>query len=305
MKADFPLEAERAAAMHCEALLAHRLTDEDRLAKLGTVVGELARAMGERIARTTGLECSASAEAATLTASNAFQQAVNRPGTALQLIGLGDTGEKLTLAVFPQGLGTAVERLFGGRNAESKDNESTGGEVVVLRHSAVLLRQRIEQAFHEALAELLADTSLAPKAPRRQSASNLVLAVRQKVATCVVTIDNLGGEPVKLQIALREEAVGPILSAWRAKTRGSQGAGDCTADPWGTIALPVHAVLADTSIPLSRIGNLRAGDVLALPLRRQVPLMCQGRALAWGSVGEVDDCVALRITSLDKKGNLS
>jgi flagellar motor switch protein FliM len=56
--------------------------------------------------------------------------------------------------------------------------------------------------------------------------------------------------------------------------------------------------LVDVALPLSAISRLEIGQVLAVPVARMVPLRVAGRTVAHGSIGAVDDRVAVQITQL-------
>ena len=70
-------------------------------------------------------------------------------------------------------------------------------------------------------------------------------------------------------------------------------------DPFGEITLTLEAVLSEMRIPLSRIATLEPGQTLAIPVARAVPLRIGGTLVARGTVGELDDRVALQITHSD------
>jgi len=71
---------------------------------------------------------------------------------------------------------------------------------------------------------------------------------------------------------------------------------DPTASPFGDMPLTLRATLVDMRMPLSRIATLKPGDVLQVSVARQVPLAIGQTILAHGTIGEVDDRVALQIT---------
>jgi len=57
----------------------------------------------------------------------------------------------------------------------------------------------------------------------------------------------------------------------------------------------VTAVLVDMSLPFSRLSALRPGDVLLVTVARSIPLKVDGRTIATGTVGEVEDRVAVQL----------
>ena len=62
-----------------------------------------------------------------------------------------------------------------------------------------------------------------------------------------------------------------------------------------SIPLTLRATLVDMRIPLARIATLKPGDVLPVSVARQVPLAVGEATVARGTVGEVDDRVAIQI----------
>ncbi|MGB3378433.1 FliM/FliN family flagellar motor C-terminal domain-containing protein [Allopontixanthobacter sediminis] len=75
---------------------------------------------------------------------------------------------------------------------------------------------------------------------------------------------------------------------------------DPLGEPFGDIALPAVAVIAELTLPLARLAALTPGDLIPLSIARQVPLHIGGVPLAWGSVGAQDDRVALKITRISE-----
>ena len=62
-------------------------------------------------------------------------------------------------------------------------------------------------------------------------------------------------------------------------------------------ALRLNATLIDMLMPLSRLSGLKPGDLIPVSVARSVPLALGGKIVAHGTVGEIDDRVALQITS--------
>lgn len=73
---------------------------------------------------------------------------------------------------------------------------------------------------------------------------------------------------------------------------------DPDAQPFADMPLPVSALLVDVALPLSAISTLKVGQVLAVPVARSVPLRVAGKTIAHGSIGAIDDRVAVQITQL-------
>jgi flagellar motor switch protein FliM len=71
---------------------------------------------------------------------------------------------------------------------------------------------------------------------------------------------------------------------------------DPTSEPFGDLPLGLSAVLVDMRIPFSVIANLKPGMILPVAVARQVPLRVGEATVAHGTVGTMDDRVAVQIS---------
>lgn len=65
------------------------------------------------------------------------------------------------------------------------------------------------------------------------------------------------------------------------------------------VKLPVRSVLAEPMIPLQRLMELKAGDIIAIDLAPEVPVMVASRRLGTGLVGTANGRAAVRLTSFE------
>jgi len=65
------------------------------------------------------------------------------------------------------------------------------------------------------------------------------------------------------------------------------------------VPLHVRSVLAEPMIPLSRLLELKAGDIIAIDLGPEVPVMVASRRLGTGLVGTSNGRAAVRLTSFE------
>ena len=65
------------------------------------------------------------------------------------------------------------------------------------------------------------------------------------------------------------------------------------------VPLQIRSVLAEPMIPLSRLLDLKAGDVIAIDLAPEVPVMVANRRLGTGLVGTSNGRAAVRLTSFE------
>lgn len=79
-----------------------------------------------------------------------------------------------------------------------------------------------------------------------------------------------------------------------ARVRFFADSGTCAEIP-----LTLDAVLAEIAMPVSRVAALKPGDVLPIPVPRDVPLRIDGRRIASGSIGTEHDRIAVQLTQIE------
>lgn len=83
------------------------------------------------------------------------------------------------------------------------------------------------------------------------------------------------------------------VSPATGRTIGARGiGGSAIAD----VHLPLRAVLVDVPMSIARLASLQPGSVIPVAVNRNVPLQIEHLTIAHGSVGELDDRVALELT---------
>jgi flagellar motor switch protein FliM len=65
------------------------------------------------------------------------------------------------------------------------------------------------------------------------------------------------------------------------------------------VTLPVRSVLAEPTMPLGRLLELKEGDVIPIDFGPEVPVMVAKRRLGTGLVGTANGRAAVRLTSLE------
>lgn len=79
-----------------------------------------------------------------------------------------------------------------------------------------------------------------------------------------------------------------------ARARCFADSGTCAEIP-----LTLDAVLAEIVMPVSRVAALKSGDILPIPIPRDVPLRIDGRRIARGPIGTEHDRIAVQITQIE------
>lgn len=218
------------------------------------------------------------------------------------LVALPEGGPSLLVSIDAAGALQLVDLAFGG---EGKVPDQVPEK---LPHSAQLVVARIEAEIAALVAQIAGvdgDDEAAHFAPLRRNADIAVLrpfaadrALWQ--AGFEVSFGEAATWTVRLTMAADHAGLlcgsdddDPPCRARAAPT----SAPTSNIHPFAAIPLTLRATLVDMRMPLARIATLRPGDVLPISVARQVPLAVGGAIIAHGSVGEVDDRVALQITN--------
>jgi flagellar motor switch protein FliM len=189
-----------------------------------------------------------------------------------------------------------VDRTFGGRG-EVPDPLPEAFPL-----SAELLIGRIEQTVAQALWDAFGggaqhavrtrgrDTSLRHLAPfdRREDLLQLSLEIEEE-----------GFEPWSLSLAFPQATLAAIVTVPRHPRAAGRPAAapDPAAEPFASMPLPVKAVLVDMTMGFSRLSSLKPGDILPVAVARSVPLKVGERTVATGTIGELDDRVAVQVSN--------
>jgi flagellar motor switch protein FliM len=171
--------------------------------------------------------------------------------------------------------------------------------------SAELMLARIEDAVCAAVHHALgAQGASAPRAMARGGRIALVSPLDAAEMLSVLRLTVIGDalDPWRITLAFPAAALGALLQHDSAvpvsPIPGSAADADPLAEPFGSMPLPLTATLVDMRVPFSAIARLRPGDVLPVAVARSVPLSVGGQTIAHGTIGEVDDRVAVRLTQI-------
>lgn len=198
-----------------------------------------------------------------------------------------------------------LDRAFGGRGVVP---DPLPGAFPL---SAELLLARIEDAIAVALSAGLGgdETHLVRPLRRDTDLAHLApFAPSEPLLQIVLEVEETQAQPWSLALAFPLSTLAAALVVPRRQRRAARpaprpGPGD---EPFASLPLEVTAVLVDMSLPFSRVSALRPGDVLPVTVARSVPIRVDGRTIAAGTVGEVEDRVAVQVqNAFFELGNLT
>ena len=190
-----------------------------------------------------------------------------------------------------------VDRAFGG------PGEAPHPLPRELPLSAELMVQRLEGVVAGRLgAALGSDDPAAIRPLRRESglAQLQPFAEGTRLAVLELSVREGSRAPWTIRIAFPFNTLADLFGHGERPpvASGPSGPADPTSEPFAQMPLPISAVLVDVALPLSAISALEVGQILSVPIARSVPLRAAGQTVAHGSIGAVDDRVAVQLTQL-------
>jgi len=303
MKPQASFVAERMVARHSDLLLPAAPAEADLLTGMDELAKRLGRALPLRLAGLAGGE------------RPAVQVGPVRKVELADLSGNGSLAMHCLFAAGPQAAPIAVtmegaavfcliDRAFGGVGS-APDPLPTAFPL-----SAELMISRLEGTIAQALGDALA----APATPLRRHENMVRLgafAFDEPLAAIDVTVID-GEASWQLTVALPLAGVGAAASpagATQAASRAALAApeapasetpapeSDALSGPFGDVPLTLRAVLVDMAIPFSTLAALAPGQIVPVAVARTVPLIAGDHVVAAGTVGAMDDRVAIRVAA--------
>lgn len=295
MNARHAFPAPRPIARHAKALLRTGPTPAELLPDLACIGERMARALTRALAPLVGgkapavrclgapAQCDLGAVSSRIAplAANALHAC--GPGTA-----------PLLLSIEAKAVFAIVDRAFGGSGATPDPLPEQ------FPMSADLMATRLERGLASAAA---AAFDLADELPLMRRGGKLAelapFAGDTPLASLEFSVEEAGSAPwtilAALPLASLPGLLGPQRTAAPARTARREPTGPDAA-PFRDLPLPLRAVMAEVDLPVATVSALEVGQVLPVAIARIVPLRVGGRTIAHGTVGAVDDRVAIQLT---------
>jgi flagellar motor switch protein FliM len=306
--------AARPAAQHCAELTAHGLArgprPEERAALLAAWRRDLARQLAEELSALLSgdrLDVSVS-EPESLPGSEVLARI--GPVAVNSLLRCGASAETALVAFDFATAIALTDRSFGG------DGRVVASPPDQLPRSAALLVDEIAATIAQAITR----ASLGDGAPPAGAALTGEVIVRSESAArlkpfdpdspallLTLVIANRQGCEWRCLLALSAERMERLLpmpgrSGMPQARRAPRTSASGLAAPFAAIPVPLHVVLAEIDLSLARLQHLAPGDLLPLAMGRQVPLIAGDRLVAHGSIGTLEERMAIRLTRFPAEG---
>lgn len=306
--------AARPAAQHCRELTSRDPRPEERAVLLAAWRRDLAKALAEGLSALLSgdrLEVVVS-EPETLSGGETLARI--GPVAANSLLRVGVSGETALIAFDFATAIALTDRSFGG------DGRVQSHAPDQLPRSAVLLMDEIAATIAGCITRASRGDQPPPEGGepggevilRSESAARLKPFEPDAPALLFsLSIANRLGCEWRCLLAVAEERMQRLLPT-PGRSRAPGGAriprqpADPLAAPFAGVPLPLQVVLAEIDLSLARLQTLAPGEMLPLAISRQVPLMLGETLIAHGSIGTLEDRMAVRLTrfppSLSEQG---
>lgn len=203
----------------------------------------------------------------------------------------GAAGNPLFLGLDGRAILRQLDRTFGGTG---EIGEALPAQ---LPQTAAILAQRFERQVLAAIAGELGELDFradgeSPVDPFSSFAPDAQMTV------LTIEVAAAGAREWRIVVALETAAL-PSLLPRRSAAPGPPGSRrkpGIDGAPFADLPLCAEARLVDMDMPLHRLAAIAPGVVLPISVARSVPLQVGDAVIARGTVGEVDDRIALQIT---------
>lgn len=290
--------AQGRAAQHCAELLSRAADPVDpaqeaaRLAQRfaqhsAQVLGELCDMRGLRV----------EVEGASLLEADAVLSAIGvHAVNSFFSLGTERTGALISVAACE--MNAQFERLLGGDGRVDRTS-------VRLPRSALPFISRFEQGILAALRTATDREEFALAASLGKAAEIAPFAGPDPVWSVELSVVPPVGTPWKLSMALCRASLSQLVETRAASPATGRAIGERGLDrsAIGQMELPIHAILVDTAVPLSRLAQLQPGSIIPIAINRSIPLLIEHAVIAHGTAGEIDDRIALSITHTSLPGS--
>lgn len=306
MKPERQFIAERALASHCPQLLRQGPGPQDLLPLLTRMGERLARRMSGALAPLLGGEAPVvQCQEARTTECDAISRSVASLA-ANSLFGVGPAHAPLLISIEAEPVLRIVDRAFGGKG------EAPAPMPASFPMAAELMIGRIEALIAPHMAAAIAAVGGGPKGavvpditPLRRDGSLAMLAPFESEAPLAqlnMEVDDGGVLPWLVTIAMPFATLSRLFGFADAtldddpRPAAPRRTASAMETPFADLPLPVSAVIVDMTMPFTAIARLVPGQILPVAVARSVPLRIGDHTFAHGTLGAVDDRVAVQIT---------
>lgn len=298
MKPERALAAERPLAQHCQELLRAEPGPAEVLPLLGLVAERFSRALAHNFAHISGRAAPAIIISAPRDCGVEELTGEIAPLAANSLLAAGINNAPFLASIEAEEVLRMVDRTFGGKGVVPSPLPDT------FPLSAELMIARMEMLVVDAMTQALGHPEGGSAGVLRRDSSLVRLApftddLRLTVLT--FTITEKQSAPWRLTLAFPTAMLSQLLAhgeAINSLPAPPRPALDPLNGPASDVPLGIGAVLVDMTLPFATLSRLEAGQILPVAVARKIPLRIGEQTIAHGTIGEVDDRIAVQITQV-------
>lgn len=279
----------RPLVRHCPELLKRGPTPAERMSHFAHAGEKLARLLGNELAPLQGGHAPAmrclpvqECDVATLEASIA-------PLAGNCLLAVSPGGMPLLVSFQAEGVLRLLDCAFGGPGEVSSPLPEA------FPFSAGLMLRRLEELAASALTTALGAEFL-PKARSDRFAELPPFPKGTQLAVLTVEVRHGSSLNWNVTIAAPLASLEALFDHGERRPPVRTQPHSAIGDVFGDLPLALSAVLVDMRMPVSALFALRPGQVLPVSVARSVPLRIGVTAIAHGTIGALDDRVAVQVT---------
>lgn len=293
MKPERTFIAERPLARHCPELLRPAPAASELLPTLARLGDRLARSLAAGLGRMSGGEAPAVRCNAPRECGMAELAGEIAPLAANSLLTPDTRNAPFLASIEAAAVLRMVDRAFGGKgHAPSPLPEAFpfSAELLIARLEAIVAAAASEAFGAQvggSIQAIARNGDLAQLSPFAGGTPMVALTIEIHEAPAAWTLT------LAFPLASLTDLVGAAQPAPKAGPRVQANPAE---EPFGDMPLPVTAVLVDMRIGFAQLSALKVGDILPVAVARSVPLKIADKTIAHGTIGEVDDRVAVQIT---------
>lgn len=298
----------RVVAQHCLELTERGIRPEERSEYLAAWRRDVAREVAQEMADLlsgTKLDAKLS-EPETLRGEKVFERIGAVAANSLLRCG---SGEQTVLLSFEVETAIALtDRSFGGTG------EAVLEPVATLPRSAALMIEQSSRVIAQAIARVSAGGGAVGEIEgdviiRSESATRLKpFAPSSECVLFQLELAASDGTSWSAKIAMPAERLDSLLPGLGSPQSTDPEEAD-EADPdravFGAVPLGLEAVLAEFELSLSQLDRLAPGDQIPIAIARQIPLRIGSQMVASGSLGTMEDRMALKLTSVPSPATIT
>jgi flagellar motor switch protein FliM len=294
MKPERAFVAERMLAQHCPELLRANAAPVPLMPALSRLGEGIARALSLGLATLAAGDPPLVRAAPPRECTFAELGRGIAPLAANSLLAIETADSPLLASLDAEAVLRLVDRAFGGRG----DAPSPLPSAFPL--SSELMVARLEGIVAAAIGQALGKAGKILPLRRDGCVSQLdPFPTDEVLGVIVLEVDDPGRSPWQVTIAI------PQTVLTRMFGEGERAAGprkkpafppDRAEEPFASVPLTLSAVLVDMRIGFAALSNLQPGQILPVAVARSVPLKVGDTTIAHGTIGALDDRVAVQVT---------